>query len=810
MTTFLRLLTALLLVSNLLQAQSSQTGQATLKGTVTTSDGKAAPLVTIRLEHTRWVTTTSEEGNFIIRHIKPGTYTVKASAVGTKTQEQSVTLGAGQETTIQFSLSENAEKLQEVVVTTRNLNKENKMVAKMPLKNLENPQVYSVVSAELMKQQAITNYDDALRNVPGISRTWESTGRAGDGAAYFALRGFEAQPLLTNGLPGVVSGNLDPANIEEIEVIKGPSGTLFGGGFYAYGGFINTITKKPYFKTGGEVAYNFGSFGLNRITADFNTPLSKTEKVAMRVNLAYHNEGSFQDAGSKQSFFVAPSLVYEVNDRLSFHFMAEILEEERAVAPVFFHSDRSSPLDFKTIGELNLDPKLSFTSNDLTIKNPRFNLQSQMIYKLSDQWTSQTVFSRGSVRSNGIYTYIWDDVAGDNWFSQYFHKEQQRLNTTDIQQNFNGDFKIGNMRNRLLIGLDYFNRQIVDNGSGWAWARNVTPQGEVNYKDPFTGDEMPAVYLNKAAIDNLLAGTENANSNISNYSYSAYASDVLNLTPALSAMVSLRADYFDSKGDRNTKDDDYDQFALSPKFGIVYQPILDKVSVFANYMNAFINVAPQQVSDADGSNTRVKSFKPEHADQKEFGVKTNLFSGKLNATASYYDIKLSDRVMPDATNPNNVTQGGKVRSRGFEVDLNANPVHGLNLIAGYAYNRTKIVEGAKDDFYGQPGRAPGGQGPQHLGNFWATYQFRASKIANFGLGLGGNYASQYRVIDNETTGTFDLPSYTLVNGSVFYNSQAVRVSLNVNNIGGKQYYIGYWSVNPQRPRSFVVSVAYKF
>src|SRR5690606_6449416 len=158
---------------------------------------------------------------------------------------------------------------------------------------------------------------------------------------------------------------------------------------------------------------------------------------------------------------------YEVNERLSFQVMAEILEEERAVAPVFFHSDRFSPLDFKTLEELNLDRTLSFTSNDITIKNPKYNLQAQMVYQLSDQWTSQTVVSRGTVKSDGYYTYMWDDVAGDNEFSQYFHKELQTTHTTNIQQNFNGDFKIGSLRNRLVAGLDYYRRDIVDNGSGW-------------------------------------------------------------------------------------------------------------------------------------------------------------------------------------------------------------------------------------------------------------------------------------------------------------------------------------------------------
>ena len=671
-----------------------------------------------------------------------------------------------------------------------------------------------------MKQQGITNYDDALRNVPGISRTWESTGRAGDGASYFALRGFDAQPTLYNGLPGLTSGNLDPANVEEIQVIKGPSSTLFGGAFYSYGGMINTITKKPYHQFGGEIGYNAGSFGLNRVTVDINaplggtplggTPLSKADKIALRVNAAYHSENSFQDAGFKKSFFIAPSLVYEVNDRLSFHLLTEILEEERAVAPVFFHSDRFSPLPFKNLQELNLNPRLSFTSNDLTIRNPRFNLQAQAVYKLSDQWTSQTVFSRGTVKSNGVYTYIWDDVSGDNWFSQYFHKEQQTTSTTDIQQNFNGDFKIGNMRNRLLVGVDYFRRNVIDNGSGWASARNVSPQGDVNYVDPYSGDTLAPVYLTQASIDNLLAGLENSASNTTNSSLGTYVSNVLNITPKLSAMVSLRADYFDSKGERNTSDDDFDQWALSPKFGIVYQPVLDKVSIFANYMNAFINVAPRQVTDPDGSNPRVKSFRPEHADQWEYGMKTNLFSDKLAATISVYDIKVTDRVMPSPANIRDYTQGGKVGSKGFEIDVVANPVSGLNLIAGFSHNKTKVISGDPEDFYSDPGRAIGGQGPQNLANFWATYRISSGSLKNAGLGFGGNYAGEYKVIDNSKTGVFVLPSYTLLNASVFYNASHFRISLNVNNLTSKEYYIGYWSVNPQKPRNSTLSVAYKF
>ncbi|MCW3465067.1 TonB-dependent receptor [Chitinophaga nivalis] len=801
------LLNVLLLSLTTLYAQKTKDSNGTIHGTITTSDGSPVPNVTIRIERARWGDISNEKGAYTISNVKPGNWVLKVSTVVTATQEKNITVTAGSDQEINFVLNDNAARLQEVIVSTGKARQENKNVAKMPLKNLENPQVYNTVSAEIMKQQGITNYDDALRNVPGLTRTWESTGRAGDGASYFALRGFDAQPTLYNGLPGLTSGNLDPADIEAIEVIKGPSGTLFGGSFYSYGGMINTITKKPYFNFGGEVAYNFGSFGLNRVTADINTPLSKKEKIALRVNTAYHSENSFQDAGFKKSFFIAPSLVYEVSERLTFHLLTEFLQEDRAVAPVFFHSGRTAALDFKNIQELNLNNKLSFTSNELTIKTPRFNLQAQALYKISEQWTSQTVISRGAVKSDGIYTYIWDDDPGNNWFSQYFQKENQTTTTTDIQQNFNGDFMIGKLRNRLLIGLDYFNRNVVNNGTNGAVGRNVTPQGDVQ---EFVHDTIPAVNLTRAAIDRLLAPNGMSNSNINNSSYSAYVSDVLNITPGLMAMLSLRADYFDTPGEKTTGKGSYNQFALSPKFGVVYQPVLNKVSVFANYMNAFINVAPREVANANGTDRRMKSFKPEHANQWEAGVKANLFADKLRATVSVYDIKVADRVVPDATNPNNSLQGGKVGSKGIEIDISAHPAAGFNLIAGYSFNETKIIEGNPLDFYSQPGRAPGGQGPQHLANFWGTYTITKGQLKNFGLGLGGNYAGEYKVIDNAQTGEFFLPAYALLNGSIYYNSDKFRITLNVNNITNEVYYIGYWSVNPQRPRNFAASVAYKF
>lgn len=780
-----------------------------IRGTVVTSDGGGASGVNIIIEGTSRGAVADDAGNFEIRNLKPGQYSVIASFVGLQTQRQSVEVQAGQTTTISFTLKENSQELEGIVISDRWLNMESAYVSKMPLKNMENPQVYHSISSDLLKQQAITHFDDAMRNVPGVYRLWEPTGRAfGDGTSYFSVRGFETQATMVNGLPGLTSGSLDPANIERIEVIKGPSSTLFGGPFISYGGLVNTVTKKPYSGFGGEISYIAGSFGLNRITADVNTPL-KGDEVLLRVNTAYHTENSFQDAGFKNSFFISPTLAIKANDKLSFLIVTEFLQEERT-NPTMLFLGRSTPLQFEDLDDLNYDRERSLTSNDLSIKNPRYMLQGQLTYKFSDQWTSQTIISRGVTKSDGYYSYLYDNENGLGEFSLWISDQQGQIITSDIQQNFIGDFTLGNLRNRVVFGIDYFTRTQIDNSSGYAWVHNVTPQGDVNYVYPYTGEEVAPNYLTRSSIDNLLAATGMTNTNSRDAIYSTYISDLINLTPQLFALGSVRFDYFDTEGDITTESDDYDQTAVSPKFGLVYQAIPENLSIFANYMNGFKNIAPRTVRDMDGTNPRIKTFEPEYANQVEFGVKSNLFSDKLAATVSYYDIDVSNIVTADPNNVNNSLQGGKVESKGVDIELTASPVDGLTLIAGYSYNDSKVLEGDEGNIWLETGRRPIYSGPSDLVNAWITYRFLSGNLRGLGFGAGGNYVSALNILDNEVTGIFTLPDYAVVNATVFYNTQQFRLALNVNNLFDKEYYSGYSTVNPQRPRNTMLSMAYKF
>ncbi|MDZ7695092.1 MAG: TonB-dependent receptor [Balneolaceae bacterium] len=772
-------------------AEAQSTGS--IEGQVTNTDQKPVYNINISLQGTNFGAATDKQGYYEINNIPAGQYTFVVTGVSYEPQQQDITVKRGERLTINVTLSSVNQELQEVVVQADPVNKFSteitESVAKLPLGNINNPQVYNSVTSELLEDQVVTNFEEALNNAPGVFKLWESTGRGGDGAGYFSLRGFAAQPQMSNGLPALTNGSPDPANIERVEIIKGPSGTLYGSSLISYGGLINIVTKKPYETFGGEISYKTGSFGLNRVTADVNTPISGEENINLRVNTAYDSRNSFQDAGFSKSLFIAPSLSYQVNEDLSFLINTEYYHPE-STNPTMLFLNRSAELNAHNMDELNYNPNHSYTSNNLTISNPTFSFQGQMRYQLSDQWTSQTAISSSNAQTDGYYSYLWD-FAGDNSssdFIRYISKQNSTTLGTDIQQNFVGDFSIGGIDNKMVVGFDYFQENTINNSTGYVGLGTVSLGSEP------TG-------ISQVAADTALATAPVNQSETQQQIYSAYISDVIDLFPQLSVMASLRVDHFDNEGAVASDDDDYTQTAYSPKFGIMVKPLPEKLSIFANYMDGFKNVAPITAGN------QTFSFSPEHASQWETGVKTNLYNGRLSATLSYYNIRVDNMVRQ--VGPEEYIQDGENFSRGIEASITASPVQGLNLITGYSYNESEIVT-AGATHYQESGRRPEEAGPKNLFNAWASYHIPNGPLQGVGLGFGGNYASENIILNREATGQFTLPAYTVLNASVFFETDNYRLDLKINNLTDEVYYKGWSTINPQQPRNITASFSYKF
>lgn len=667
---------------------------------------------------------------------------------------------------------------------------------KMPLKDIENPQVYNVISKNILKEQVATTFNDALKNATGVSRLWESTGRGSDGAEFYTMRGFSTQPRLLNGMPSFTNGGLDPANIESVEVIKGPSGTMYGGNVVSYGGLINITTKKPYQTFGGEMGYTNGSYGLNRVTADINTPLNK--QTFLRINTAYNYRNSFQDAGFNKSLFFAPSLKFIANDKLTFFVNTEIKSSEAANAPMIFLS-RYSPLSFQSIDLFEKNYKNSFTSNDLTIKNPAFNLQAYAEYQFAPNWTSTTIVTKSNAKTNGYYQYLWDSANG-NEFTRFITKGEAETNVTGIQQNFVGTYTIGSIKNKLVAGLDYFQRKFSVGGTGWASFGTVSL---IDQNDTMAGK------LTTPHVDAALLTTSAALQSAETKIYSAYFSNVIEFLPNLSAMISLRADHLTGQPTAYSTEKLKEKTTFSPKFGIVYQPIQDKLSVFANYMNGFkyLDAAAIDITDENGNVTgrELRYFDPEQANQWEIGTKASLIKDRLSVTASYYDITVKNKLMGSGVD---TTQAGEVQSKGFEISVLGSPVNGLNIVAGYSHNNNKVTK--DDPTAGYLGLRTEEAGPENLINFWANYTVQSGALKNFGLGLGANSASELLTLNRANIGTFALPGYTVFNAALSYNAEKYSAVLKVDNLTNEKYFTGWSTVSPQFARSISLGLNYKF
>jgi iron complex outermembrane recepter protein len=666
-------------------------------------------------------------------------------------------------------------------------------VAKLPLRDLENPQVYNSISEVVLKEQVVTELVGALRNATGITRLWESTGRPSDGAEYYSIRGFSLQPTIVNGVASLTNGTLDLANVESIEAIKGPSGTLYGGNLIYYGGLINVNTKKPFDSFGGEIGYITGSYGLNRVAADINTPLSN--QASFRLNAAYQYQNTFQDAGFSKSLFISPSFKFKASDDLTFLVNTEYKAGEKANAPMFF-LQRSVPVLFTNIDLFENNYKKSYTSNQLTIKNPTFSMQSQALYKISPSWNSQTIVSSSNTKTDGYYQYLWDGYNGSDFY-RYISKQNSSTNTIDIQQNFNADLWLGKIRNRVLVGGDYLQKEIVSNNSPWVSHGVVSLSKQTD----------SGVLTTEAVDSNLAKGGEADVSDATVKIWSGYFSDVVNITRNFSALLGLRIDSYSARASSSVEEVE-GQTTFSQKLGVVYQPLLDKVSLFANYMNGFQNLDPVLVYDSNNNVTGSQILKPEKANQLEIGVKTNVYKDKISFTASYYDIRVKDKAMSASDQINNTVQGGKVRSKGVEFSLIASPFNGMNLIAGYSYNDNKVTKDAANSNY--LGLRTEESGPANLFNFWASYKADKGALKGFTLGFGGNSASKYNTLNRISTNQFTLPGYTILNGLVSYSGDKYILSLKADNLTNKKYFGGWSTVTPQKLRTISLAMNYKF
>ncbi len=218
-------------------------------------------------------------------------------------------------------------------------------------------------------------------------------------------------------------------------------------------------------------------------------------------------------------------------------------------------------------------------------------------------------------------------------------------------------------------------------------------------------------------------------------------------------------------------------------------------------MNSFTNMPSSQGLSSDADLTVEPSlinWKPEQANQFEFGTKMELMDGKINGTISYYNILVSNKLRSVLEGVS--VQDGEQRSKGFEFDLIANPISGWNIILGYGYNDHKYT---KSETKTAGKRVP--WAPRQVVNVWTSYKFLTGAAKGFGLGAGLNYVDRVYQDVNEK---FSVPPCTTISATTFYDQPKYRVGIKMNNLSN----IKYWDLygKPQKPFEFLASLSFKF
>ena len=677
-----------------------------------------------------------------------------------------------------------------------------------PLDFLDLPRVVDVIPEQLLLDQKVTNLNDALRNSPGIAA---SDGFGGTNNDFF-MRGFRRNTVYRDGLRRRSIFNINTANLDRVEVIKGPASITFGQ--VEPGGLVNVVTKRPL-----EEARRYAELRAARwddyfALVDVSQPVN--DDFAVRINASVQDASNFRDFTDIERNIIAASARYD-------------LAPTTRLAATIEYRDESQPLDRGTIAvpvpdgsreivnELGVPVSRRFGEAIERFETEFTFADLRLEHDFNDDWSLRAVAARETSSSNDVQVrprriLVFDEAVDfdSGFFSgapappEPFYDEPtdqifiaRRADGSadrEIEANFvnmvvNGRVEVAGTRHRVSVLANY-----RDDEETRFFRVSPTSDG-VNL--PLFNILDPTYGLTEAEFSGGFPTATESDE------YGVAVQDYLELTERIGLLLGLRYDSVDADGDSGSLDR-VDE--LSPQLALRYAPAAN-VSLFASYSESFVPNTARTV-DLDGNVSINEPFDPEEAEQFEAGVKAQFLDGRLNLTAVYYDISKRNVVIGSGAEAR-LVDGQE--SSGYELSLTGQPLPGMNLVLGYAYTDAELPNGARPRNVAE-----------HTANAWASYEWQGGALRGVGLGAGAFYQSN-RFGDNANT--WKLGSFTVVDASVWYNlpfsfggrdeSLPTRIQLSGRNITDERYYTasGFDAgqrINIGTPRAWIVSVTTRF
>lgn len=636
---------------------------------------------------------------------------------------------------------------------------------KAPMRQLETPRSVSIVTREVMDSRQITNLQQALQTVAGVSPV--NFGRRG--FDDINIRGFRStESILIDGLvqsPGMWT-RLTSYAYERFEVLKGASSILYGQ--VQPGGIVNAVSKRPETMRRLDGALEFGSFGLRTLSADINLPLSDNGRTAVRLTAQASDTDDPTDFVFRKDRWLAPALSFDLGrdtDLVVFSsFSQSQWLRQQGVSP--FGTLLPNPNGSVPLTRFGGEPSFgNYDIEQLTLGysvehrvNPALTLRQNVRYEEES--------GTGNFVANGV---LRADRRLQNRTASRQYMDYDIL-ATDSSALLH--FQTGPVQHMLVAGLD------ARTGTSSLGSR-VCTIGPLDLFQPVYGQAAvcPANLTNDAPSRLRVTGL--------------YLQDQLKFGSGWTALLGVRHDRSHSRVENrlNGQVTETNANATVGSAGVV-KALTPQWSAYASYAESFLPVAGTTFAGAP--------FDPETGQQWEIGIKHEGLGGRLTASLAVFDLYRQNVSTADPVNTGFSVQTGEQRSKGAEIELGLQMQKGLKLTAGYAYTDAKVT---RDNNAALVGRAINLQ-PLHVLSVWGLYELPFLPQAR--LGLGGRHVSEQR-----GALPFTLPAYTVLDATLAYAGEGWRVTAGVKNLTDKRYFDGAINqnvVSPAAPRTWTVGL----
>ena len=807
-----------------------------VRGHVTDTQGNPLLGVSIVLEGTTKGASTNEKGLYEIHRVPVGKQTFVFSSMGYQTVKRDFEVTpnpSGTHTHLNVSLQEEAQQLQEVEIIGRRessyKNTSSFSGTKTATAIRDIPQTINYVTKEVILDQGASTVNDVVKNVSGVSQytTYND----------FSIRGFRTtgnrnSGNLLNGMRAQTSlwSASSLANIERVEVIKGPAAALFGNA--APGGIINRVTKKPLLQRQYTVSVNTGSWGTLKTYGDFTGPLNESKSLLYRLNLGYETTDGYRDLQGRNTLTIAPSFSFIPNEKTRFN-----------VDITYYRLDGKVDRGQTIFGDADLysvpiTRSLSATNDFL--RETQMNISLGLTHKITDN------LSFNSTYLNSSYS---EDLREHNQANSYYMQQQGKANTGDptkilmqallrqrtfrnnsFNNYFNYNFTTGLVKHTLLVGYDYFQVELLPGASQLTAGGYLLKNGKTTTTfnparlNTYVVDANNNPVTNVAVFDLNKPTTGNVMKETGKYiftsgntkptlqtSHGVYLQEQLEVS-IVKLLLGLRKEFFmDYINYKENNEEKIEQQALIPRVGLVITAN-DNINFYSTWMKGF---EPQTAAIQSEPDRYGGPFDPVYSELYEMGVKTDWFNNRLSATASVFKIiqqnSLYDAFPAVIGKPDLKMQIGEEESNGFEFDLAGEITPNWSILANYAYIDARITKTAQNNEKDFDMQRP--STPRHSGNIWTKYIITEGPLKHLGFGAGYNFVTERYGQVGRRTNTTVYPGYGLVNAVLYYKINQIQLQLNLNNVLNQTHWVGGYDKLrsfPGAPRNINASVTYKF